>query len=418
MSSQLSNLVIDNGANTIKIGYAATNNTNTDQQPLIFPNMVCKSKGTPYIADQIESDLTEFSSLVYRRPYDRGYLIDCELEFVIWDHIFRSSSLQALSPSSSSVVRPSETRLIMSRQPFTPGTLQTDTEQLVFEHFGFAEYCSLSCAYFNFYNCFRDGQNESMQLIRDSASALIVDSGFSFTNVIPVVNHRIHPKGIKRLDIGGKALTNHLKEIVSLRYYDMRDETYLMNIVKEKMCFTSLDFMQELSATECDRRLQQSYVLPDYQTSMTGHVKKDNIFRKDEQTLTLNNERIAVPELLFCPSDIGMEQSGIPETICNSITTLGADEAAQAILFESIVLVGGNAKFKNFQKRIEQEVRQLAPAHMNVTVRTVPNPITNCWQGACKFATDESEQTRSQYTVTKAEYNEHGHNICLRKFIL
>lgn len=393
--------------------------------------MICKSKGKSYVANQLETDLPEYSSLTYRRPYDRGYLVDCELEFIIWDHIFRQ--MNHGSGSSSGGVRPHETRLVMSRQPFTPVTLQTDTEQLVFEHFGFAEYCSLSCAYLNFYNCFQpsslspspssasSASSPSLalhELIRSSASALIVDSGFSFTNIIPVVNHRILPKGIKRVNIGGKALTNYLKETVSMRYYDMRDETYLMNIIKEKMCLVSLDFMNELNETEYSRRLQQSYVLPDYQTSMRGHVKTDGVFRRDEQILTLNNERIAVPELLFHPSDVGMMQAGIPETIVNSVKsgTGDGDEVSQAILYDTIVLVGGNAKFKNFQKRVEKEVRQLVPSHMNVTVHTATDPIANCWQGAVKFVTHESEQTRSQYTVTRAEYNEHGHNICLRKF--
>ena len=35
--------------------------------------------------------------------------------------------------------------------------------------------------------------------------------------------------------------------------------------------------------------------------------------------IRLNNERFTIPELLFHPSDIGINEMGIPEAIINSI---------------------------------------------------------------------------------------------------
>ncbi len=49
-----------------------------------------------------------------------------------------------------------------------------------------------------------------------------------------------------RLDIGGKLLTNHLKELVSFAQWNMMDETYIMNGVKESCCFVSDDFGRDL----------------------------------------------------------------------------------------------------------------------------------------------------------------------------
>lgn len=42
---------------------------------------------------------------------------------------------------------------------------------------------------------------------------------------------------------------------------------------------------------------------------------------QDEQVLTMNNERFTVPEILFNPSDIGMDQAGIPEAIVDAISS-------------------------------------------------------------------------------------------------
>jgi actin-related protein 6 len=321
--------------------------------------MICRGKGNTYVADQIENECNDYSGLTYKRPFDRGYLIDCELESVIWEHIF-NNRLNSLDISS--------TTLIQSRQPFTPTTIQQDTESLVFEYFGFPNYSSLSTAYLNFYNAYHSDPNSRFAT---TGSALIVDSGFSFTHILPVVNFKIQPKAIKRIDMGGKALTNYLKEVVSLRYYNMMDETYLINIIKERMCKVSLDFVRELEDTQESHRLLQSYILPDYQTSMTGRVrsKKETESQKDEQILTLNNERVAVPELLFNPSDIGIEQSGVPEAIYNSVSAV-PDECAQSILYDSILLVGGNTRFKNYDKRIQNDLRKFVPSMCNISVHT------------------------------------------------
>jgi len=48
------------------------------------------------------------------------------------------------------------------------------------------------------------------------------------------------------VDVGGKLLTNHLKELVSYRQWNMMDETSIVNDVKEKCCFLSQDFKQDL----------------------------------------------------------------------------------------------------------------------------------------------------------------------------
>lgn len=45
-------------------------------------------------------------------------------------------------------------------------------------------------------------------------------------------------------------------------------------------------------------------------------------YKTGEQILRLTNERIAVPEMLFHPSDIGIQEMGIPEAIVSSISKM------------------------------------------------------------------------------------------------
>lgn len=51
---------------------------------------------------------------------------------------------------------------------------------------------------------------------------------------------------VKRIDLGGKALTNYLKELVSFRAVNVMEETFIIDDVKEKLCFVSLNVPRDL----------------------------------------------------------------------------------------------------------------------------------------------------------------------------
>lgn len=63
----------------------------------------------------------------------------------------------------------------------------------------------------------------------------------------------------------------------------------------------------------------------------------------------MNNERL-VPEILFYPSDIGLDQAGIAETIVQSIEACPVD--LHPLLYNNIILVGGNVLFPGFVERL------------------------------------------------------------------
>jgi hypothetical protein len=59
-----------------------------------------------------------------------------------------------------------------------------------------------------------------------------------------------------RVDVGGKLLTNHLKEIISYRQIHVLEETYVMNACKEDACFVSLDFDRDLRMASEDSKVR------------------------------------------------------------------------------------------------------------------------------------------------------------------
>ena len=46
--------------------------------------------------------------------------------------------------------------------------------------------------------------------------------------------------------LGGKQLTNYLKELISLRHYGLMDDPYLVSQIKEDACFVSQDFKGDI----------------------------------------------------------------------------------------------------------------------------------------------------------------------------
>jgi actin-related protein 6 len=78
---------------------------------------------------------------------------------------------------------------------------------------------------------------------------MVVDSGYSHTTVTPLLRGRPLQSAIRRLTVGGKFMTNYLKELLSIRHYSMMDETHLVNEIKEDVSFVSLDYARDLDRT-------------------------------------------------------------------------------------------------------------------------------------------------------------------------
>lgn len=57
------------------------------------------------------------------------------------------------------------------------------------------------------------------------------------------------------------------------------------------------------------------------------------------QALALNNERFMVPEALFRPSDIGLQQAGVAEVVQQAVAAL--HPALQPLMYSNVLLTGG-----------------------------------------------------------------------------
>ena len=420
-------VVLDNGAHTIKVGYAGQNSP-----AKTIPNYAVRPRREQrlYIGDQI-AYIADQSSLHFRRPINRGIVVDWGFEQEVWNRVFSKHVLN---------VTPKDSTLLVTEPMFNPSQVRQRMDEIVFEHFGFQNYYRTSCPSL----ALAGYQQQSQQL--DEASfganaALVLDSGYSFTHACPVFGDVPLNYAIRRLEVGGKALASYMKEMVSYRAFDMMNETLVIEDMVRKSCYLSLNYQKDLLMARKVRKspISRQYILPNGFSRFQGSLRsfpwqrqaraerlqagdpelggevsageEDDKQDDNDVSITLNNERISVPELLFTPSDAGIEQAGVAQLVLQSIEA--SPEPLRPVLWNNVLITGGNANFRQFRSRLEHDLRALAPAECKVRVRVAPDPINASWQGGSLKAQGRFFQ---EETVSKAEWEEFGSSITFRKF--
>jgi len=82
-------LVLDNGAYTLKAGLVPGGANPTYNDCVVIPNCIARStrdKRT-YVASELES-CKDFGELAFRRPVEKGFIVNWEAEKAIWEHEF------------------------------------------------------------------------------------------------------------------------------------------------------------------------------------------------------------------------------------------------------------------------------------------------------------------------------------------
>lgn len=134
-------LVLDNGAHTIKAGFvrsttaaAADDDASAIDEPRVIPNCIARDRNRiTYVASDLETKCKDFGEITFRRPVEKGYIVNWEAQKEIWDHEF-------FARDAPMKCDPAETRLVLTEQPNALPALQANCDQMVFEEFGFASY--------------------------------------------------------------------------------------------------------------------------------------------------------------------------------------------------------------------------------------------------------------------------------------
>ncbi|KAK3672985.1 Actin-related protein 6 [Recurvomyces mirabilis] len=416
-------LVLDNGAHTIKAGLAVGHAENEPSlhDCHVIPNVIARSQRDKrtYIGPEY-SECLDFGELAYKRPVEKGFIVNWEGEKAIWERSFFDKNAAVLQ------CVPEETNLILTEAPNSPTALQRHADEMVFEEFGFAGYYRTIAPTLNAYAPSPFPSTSISAPGIPVECLLVVDAGHSHTTITPLYQGRPFQAAIRRLEVGGKTLTNQMKELIS-RTFDVHREDHIVGEIKEDVCFVSQDFNRDLEKVwkggrydprEIDASVVVDYVLPDYETIKRGfarpHDPKANLRNimlgigteggRREHVLTIGNERFVVPELLFRPSDIGMQQDGICGTILQAINAL--PEVLRQAYLANIVVVGGTSKLPGFVERLEAGLRGMVDVDLVVRVARAGDLVKNVWLGGARMAQNEELVKSLLGILHKARYIE------------
>ena len=402
-------IVMDNGGDTCKVGFGG------QAKPIkLVQNSIVRLKNNTthtYIGHH-QDHIVDQSGLYYRRPHERGYVTDWSVQAQIWSQVFGPSLLN---------IQPTDCTLLLTEPLFNPAPLRQEQDEVVMETFGFLSYHRTSASALAL-----RGYQYEIQSLYGKPCALVVDVGYSWTTITPIYNYVPVAAAVRRIDVGGKVMSNWLKELVSYRHINMYDDLYLINDMKEKLCHVSQDITADLRLAAKHKKLNhltRQYLLPNHITTHTGTVLSSTADGTgtaattttttggDDVVISVSNECIAVPELLFYPSDVGIDQGGLGAAIVESVSACA--EYMHALLYEHIIVLGGSSQFPGLIERLESEIRQRAPDEYRVRIRRSSEPLTTAWCGGSCLSIDPSFPNVS---VTKREYDEWGHSIFLQKF--
>lgn len=421
-------LIFDNGAHSIKAGFSIAGTDPKLDDCRLIANCIARSQRDKltYVGAELDT-CGDFGELQIRRPVERGYIVNWEGEKAVWERTF-------LDKRSPLRCEPHETNLILAEAPNAPTALQRNADEMVFEEFEFASLWRTVSPGLNAYapSPFAGATESTCGIPMECL--LVVDAGHSHTTVTPLYHGKPLHSACRRLEIGGKTLTNHLKAMLS-RTMDMHREDWICQEIKEDVCYVVEDsstFDTNLEKVwkggqrdprEIDASIVVDYVLPDYEQlkrgfarphdpSKSAKMRRLGIGGASEMVLPVGNERFTVPEIIFTPSDLGMQQEGITGTIMQSLNAL--PKGLWQPFLANVEVVGGTSKIPGFVERLEAELRSRIDDSYLVRVAQPEDRLKNAWLGGARIA--QNADIMKSLAVTRQEYLENGDAWARRKF--
>ena len=375
MSEKEYTLVIDNGSCMTKAGFAGV-----DTPCVVFPTLVGRPRFQGIMVGMIQRDnyvannaLSKCGILSIKYPIEHGIVNNWDDMEIIWHHTFYNELR----------VTPEECSLLLTEQPLNPSANREKTTQIMFETFNIPFFHQCICPVLSLYASGR-------------TTGLVIDSGAGVSHVVPIYKQHALTHAIQRHDIAnGRDLTDFLMKILCGRGYSFttRAEREIVRDIKEKLCYVSLNFNQELQDSDSSSDIEKNYDLPD------GNV------------MTVGTERFRCTEPIFQPALIGMSAQGLQDIIHRSI--MKCDINLRPYLDSNIVLSGGNTLFPGIGERIKKELTALASSGVRINVISPP---------ARKYSTGGSILASmpdfNKMCTSLTEYNECGPSILHRKCVL
>lgn len=355
-------IIIDNGSGNIKAGFACDNNPSSK-----FPSIVGRPKLHDDINDfYIGKDAQNRRELLrLRNAIEFGAISQWEDIEVIWQHVY--NQLKAA---------PEEHPILLTENILNFQSYRQKITQIMFEEFKVPSFYISLQAVLSMYSA-------------GMVTGIVHCSGCSISNTIPVYEgFPIYQRGYRPWDFPtGHCLTDHLMSLLNAQGNSFnRQSEPVIEDIKKKLCYVSLDYEHEMAYNKSS----ETYHLPDGKAIVIDQATQIN-----------------VPEVVFQPRLLGIEDFGVHELIENISSR--CDPTIKKLLSGNVVVAEGHTLFPGFKRRLEMELKKFDPDY---AVTASPYEGCSAWQGGGILATTS---TFKDICVTREEYNEYGPVMVTRK---
>ncbi|NXF37723.1 ACL7A protein, partial [Nyctibius bracteatus] len=221
-------------------------------------------------------------------------------------------------------------------------------------------------------------------------SALVVEVGHGASHVVPIYEGYVIRSITGRVDYAGLDITRYLMKLLNESGNAFTE--HQLNIIqdlKEKCCYTSLNLTQDLSLPV--QKQQMDYELPD------GHL------------ITVGKERFLCAEALFKPALLGSQQPGLLQLTLGCLKN--CDAAVSKKMAGNVLLCGGSTMMEGFANRFQMELARMCPGDNLITAAS-PQRKSSVWIGGSILASLHSFQ---ELWVYRSEYEECGPSCIFEK---
>lgn len=372
-------VVIDNGSETIKVGFAGE-----DYPRLILPSIIgvpseknddITSNKIPMIYGKDERLKSE-SQYKLSYPIKNGALDPADLEYLTqyWFEIIEGKLKLDIT----------QVNLMVIDSPIAEKQSRNSIADKFFDQFKIS-----SITFMN---------SSTLALFATGRTrGLVVESGHGASYVSPIFEgfplaHAMHTSNIAGEEIG-KQLMKELNDRGIKIDKTAIERLEIIKYLKEKMCAVALDFDKSLKGGDPLSEDDRSYELPDGNT-----VGGSNIIQVDHKA------RFTATEILFKPSIIGQSCMSLTEMMLDSFDRIDPDLKTE--LYKNIVLCGGTSLLPGFPDRIRKEIFQNAPKEISrndIVITADSQRKYAAWIGGSMIGSLSTFQERS---VKKSEYEE------------